>query len=45
MTKTKIPFCDYSWNPIVGCSPCSPGLDPRDARRALQALEEKGLFD
>lgn len=25
MNKTKIPWCNYTWNPIVGCSPISAG--------------------
>jgi len=25
MNKTKIEWCDYTWNPIVGCSPISAG--------------------
>ena len=25
MNKTKIEWCDYTWNPIVGCSPASTG--------------------
>ena len=25
MNKTKIPWCDYTWNPIVGCSLASEG--------------------
>jgi protein gp37 len=25
MNRTKIQWCDWTWNPIVGCSPCSAG--------------------
>ena len=25
MNKTKIPWATHTWNPIVGCSPCSDG--------------------
>lgn len=27
MTKTKIPWCDYSWNPWTGCTPVSEGCE------------------
>lgn len=27
MNKTKIPWADYTWNPIVGCSPISRGCE------------------
>ena len=27
MNKTKIEWCDYTWNPIVGCSPVSEGCE------------------
>jgi protein gp37 len=25
VNRTKIPWCDWTWNPIVGCSPASKG--------------------
>ena len=25
MNRTKIEWCDWTWNPIVGCSPASEG--------------------
>lgn len=25
MNRTKIPWADYRWNPIAGCSPVSAG--------------------
>jgi len=25
VNRTKIPWCDYTWSPIVGCSPASDG--------------------
>jgi len=27
VNKTKIEWCDYTWNPIVGCSPISAGCE------------------
>lgn len=27
MNKTKIEWCDYTWNPITGCSPVSEGCE------------------
>lgn len=27
MQKTKINWCTHTWNPIVGCTPCSPGCE------------------
>ena len=25
VNKTKIPWTDDTWNPVTGCTPCSPG--------------------
>lgn len=25
MQRSKIPWCEYTWNPITGCTQCSPG--------------------
>lgn len=27
MGTTKIDWCDYTWNPVTGCTPCSPGCE------------------
>jgi len=27
MSKSKIAWCDTTWNPFIGCTPCSPGCD------------------
>lgn len=37
MNRTKIPWTDYSWNPVVGCTPCSPGC----ANCYAKALHDK----
>ena len=39
---TKIEWCDETWNPITGCSSCSPGCDHCYARQMAQRL--KGRF-
>jgi len=33
MSATKIEWCDYTINPVVGCSKCSPGCDNCYAER------------
>ncbi|MFH1568500.1 MAG: DUF5131 family protein, partial [Gemmatimonadota bacterium] len=39
---TKIPYCDEAWNPVVGCSPVSPGCDHCYAARvASRGLTER----
>ena len=41
--KTKIEWCDATWNPVTGCTPCSPGCDHCYARRMLSRhLPEMG---
>lgn len=41
--KTKIEWCDATWNPITGCTPCSPGCDHCYA--AILARRFPGLHD
>jgi len=35
MTRSKIEWCDASYNPVVGCSKVSPGCDHCYAGRML----------
>lgn len=32
MQRSGVPWCDYRWNPVVGCSPASEGCDRCYAR-------------
>lgn len=43
---TKISYCDETWNPMAGCSPCSPGCDNCYASRAAcgRFLKEHPLY-
>ena len=36
MTKTKIPWADFVWNPTTGCSPCSPACEHCFAKRLAE---------
>ncbi len=36
VNKTDIEYLDYTWNPITGCSPCSPGCKNCWARREAE---------
>ncbi|MDR1660639.1 MAG: phage Gp37/Gp68 family protein [Desulfovibrio sp.] len=38
MSKTKIEWCDFTINPVVGCSHCSPGCDNCYAERFAARL-------
>jgi len=45
ITKTKIPFGEYVWNPFAGCSPCSPGCSHcYAARLASGRLKNRPLY-
>ncbi len=43
MNKTKIQWCDYSWNPVTGCTPISEGCKKCYARKIAMRFE--GNFD
>lgn len=38
--KTKIEWTDSTWNPITGCTPCSPGCDHCYARRMAERFPQ-----
>lgn len=38
--KTKIDWCDATWNPITGCTPCSPGCDHCYAKRMAERFPQ-----
>lgn len=40
MNKTKIPYCDYTWNPYTGCTPCSPGCDNCYSQNILRRFKK-----
>lgn len=40
---TKIEWCTESWNPVVGCSKCSPGCDHCYAERMANRLAGMGI--
>lgn len=42
MSRTKIEWSEYSWNPIVGCTKCSPGCLNCYAER--MAIRLNGIF-
>ena len=39
MNKTKIEWCDYTWNPITGCTPISPGCANCYAKKHAARLQ------
>ncbi|WP_027367388.1 phage Gp37/Gp68 family protein [Desulfocurvibacter africanus] len=38
MNRTGIPYLDYTWNPITGCSKCSPACDNCWAEKMAKRL-------
>ena len=46
LSKTKIEWCDYVFNPITGCSPASgnPGCINCYARRISRRLKRQGIY-
>ena len=36
--RTKIEWCDATWNPVTGCTPVSPACDHCYARMAAMRL-------
>ena len=38
MNKTNIEWTEYTWNPVTGCSPCSPGCEHCYAKRMAKRL-------
>lgn len=45
MADTKIEWCDKSWNPIAGCSKCSPGCLNCYAERMAKRLYWMGMAE
>lgn len=43
MSRTKISWAEYSWNPIVGCTKCSPGCLNCYAERMAKRLYHMGM--
>ncbi len=42
MARTKIPWADRTWNPVTGCTPCSPACEHCYAKRMANRL--RGRF-
>jgi len=45
MADTKIEWCDKSWNPVIGCTKCSPGCQNCYAERFAKRLKAICLSD
>ena len=44
MSKTKIEWADYSWNPVVGCTPVSEGCEHCYAKRIYERFHPHESF-